>query len=321
MAEPILKIQNLKIHFSTFRGLAKAVDGSTFTVQKGESLGLVGESGSGKSVTGMAILRLIMPPGKIVAGDILYEGKSLLSLSEKEIKRVRGRKISMIFQNPRTCLNPVLTIGEQIDQVFRQHMGHSTTEARDRRLDMLSRVGIGEPVRFSSNYPHEISGGMCQRAMIVMAIICQPQLIIADEPTTGLDVTIQRQILELLAEMRQNMNVTQILITHDLGVVAETCQRIVVMYASRVMEISPTPKLFNDPLHPYTIGLLNSIPRLDVDKEPTPLLGYVPNAMNIPDGCPFHPRCSRAEEYCRIEKPELLPEKDGRLVACHFIER
>jgi oligopeptide transport system ATP-binding protein len=321
VSDPLLNVKDLRIHFFTFRGVAKAVDGASFDVQRGESLGLVGESGSGKSVSGMAILRLIQPPGKIVSGDVVFEGRSLLGLTEKEMQEVRGSKISMIFQNPRTCLNPVLTLGEQIDRVYRRHTNSSAAEATSRRMEMLSRVGIGDPVRFSSQYPHQVSGGMCQRAMIVMAIICEPQLIIADEPTTGLDVTIQRQIMELLAEVRQRMNETQILITHDLGVVAETCQRIVVMYASRVMEISPTKDLFGDPVHPYTIGLLESIPRVDIDEQPIPLPGYVPNALNRPPGCPFHPRCSRAQEICRIELPELLPVRDGRLAACHFVEK
>ncbi len=320
MVETLLKAQDLKIHFFTFRGVAKAVDGVSFEVQRGEALGLVGESGSGKSVTGMAILRLIPLPGKVVGGDILYEDKSLLGLTEKEMQEVRGSKISMIFQNPRTCLNPVITLGDQIDRVYRRHSGSSFAQARSRRLEMLSRVGIGDPVRFSNNYPHQVSGGMCQRAMIVMAIICEPQLIIADEPTTGLDVTIQRQIMELLAEMRQRMNETLILITHDLAVVAETCHRIVVMYASRVMEVSPTRELFREPLHPYTIGLLNSIPRVDIDEQPIPLPGNVPNALKLPSGCPFHPRCNKAQDICRVEQPELLPVRDGRLAACFFVK-
>jgi oligopeptide/dipeptide ABC transporter ATP-binding protein len=320
VVDPLLRIQDLKIHFFTFRGVAKAVDGASFEVQKGEALGLVGESGSGKSVSGMAILRLIQPPGKVVSGEIIFKGRSLLGLTEKEMQEVRGSKISMIFQNPRTCLNPVLTLGDQIDRVYRRHSKSSAAEATNRRLEMLSRVGIGDPVRFSNNYPHQVSGGMCQRAMIVMAIICEPELIIADEPTTGLDVTIQRQIMELLAEVRQRMDETQILITHDLGVVAETCHRIVVMYASRIMEVSPTKELFSDPLHPYTIGLLESIPRVDIDEQPIPLPGYVPNALNRPPGCPFHPRCPIAQDICRVEQPDLLPVKDGRLAACHFVE-
>ncbi len=321
MVDPILRVKDLQIHFFTFRGVAKAVDGASFDVQRGESIGLVGESGSGKSVTGMAIMGLIQPPGKVVGGEIIYEGMPLLTIPEKEMQEVRGSKISMIFQNPRTCLNPVLTLGDQIDRVYRRHTKSSASEATARRMEMLSRVGIGDPVRFSNQYPHQVSGGMCQRAMIVMAIICEPQLVIADEPTTGLDVTIQRQIMELLAEIRERMNETQILITHDLGVVAETCQRIVVMYASRVMEVSPTRDLFSDPIHPYTIGLLESIPRVDIDEQPIPLPGYVPNALNRPAGCPFHPRCSRSQDLCRVEQPELLPVKDGRLAACHFVER
>lgn len=320
MASPLLSVDDLKIHFFTFRGIARAVDGVSFDVQQGEALGLVGESGSGKSVSGMAVLRLIQPPGKVVDGDIQYSGKSLLAMSEKEMLEVRGSKISMIFQNPRTCLNPVMTLGDQIDRVYRRHTGSSAAQALERRLEMLNRVGIGDPVRFSHNYPHQVSGGMCQRAMIVMAMICEPELMIADEPTTGLDVTIQRQIMELMAEMRQKMNQTQILITHDLGVVAETCDRIVVMYASRVMEVAPTQDLFQNPLHPYTIGLLNSIPRVDIDEQPTPLPGYVPNALKRPSGCPFHPRCSRATERCQVEQPSLKTVLAGRKVACHFVE-
>jgi oligopeptide/dipeptide ABC transporter ATP-binding protein len=320
MVENILRVKDLKIHFFTHRGVVKAVDGVSFDVKRGEAIGLVGESGSGKSVTGMGILRLIQSPGKIIAGNIFYEEESLLDLTESRMKEVRGKKISMIFQNPRTCLNPVLTLGDQIDRVYRQHSGSSASEARDIRAEMLKKVGIGDPIRFSNNYPHQVSGGMCQRAMIVMAIICEPQLMIADEPTTGLDVTIQRQIMEVLAELRHRMNETQIIITHDLGVVAETCNRVVVMYASLIMEIATTEQLFGSPLHPYTIGLLNSIPRVDIDDLPTPLRGYVPNALNRPLGCPFHPRCYLAEDICRIEQPKLRPIKDGRFAACHFVE-
>lgn len=320
MADPLLSVEDLKIHFFTFRGVAKAVDGVSFDVQRGEALGLVGESGSGKSVSGMAVLKLIQPPGKVVSGDIRYNSKSLLALSEKEMQEVRGSKISMIFQNPRTCLNPVMSLGDQIDRVYQRHTGCSASQAQERRLEILGRVGIGDPVRFSHNYPHQVSGGMCQRAMIVMAMVCEPELMIADEPTTGLDVTIQRQIMELMAEMRQKMNQTQILITHDLGVVAETCHRIVVMYASRVMEIAPTRDLFQNPLHPYTSGLLNSIPRVDIDEQPVPLPGYVPNALKRPTGCPFHPRCSKADDRCLAEQPELKTVKAGRMVACHFVE-
>lgn len=320
MEAPLLSVEDLKLHFFTFRGVAKAVDGVSFQVRRGEAVGLVGESGSGKSVTGMAVLNLIQPPGRVVSGDINYNGRSLLKLSEKELQEVRGSKISMIFQNPRTCLNPVMNLGDQIDRVFQRHTGSSAAQAQKRRLEMLNRVGIGDPLRFSHNYPHQVSGGMCQRAMIVMAMVCEPELMIADEPTTGLDVTIQRQIMDLMAEMRQKMNQTQVLITHDLGVVAETCDRIVVMYASRVMEIASTQDLFQNPLHPYTIGLLNSIPRVDIDREPTPLPGYVPNALKRPSGCPFYPRCDKVRERCQVEQPELRPVSAGRMVACHFVE-
>jgi len=322
VGETLLQLQDLKTHFFTFRGLVRAVEGVSFDVLHGEALGLVGESGSGKTVTGMSILRLVLPPGRVVSGDILFKQRSLLGLSEAEMRDLRGSQISMIFQNPRTALNPVLTIGEQIDRVYRQHTGYSAAEARARRLEMLRRVSIGEPQAFSRSYPHQLSGGMCQRAMIVMAIICHPDLIIADEPTTGLDVTIQRQILELMGEMRRETQATQILITHDLGIVAETCDRVVVMYAGRVMEIAPTGALYAAPAHPYTQGLLSSVPRLDIEYHPLVMEGSVPNAANYPPGCPFHPRCPMALDICRQEMPALLPMAgDGRLAACHFLDR
>jgi oligopeptide/dipeptide ABC transporter ATP-binding protein len=318
MGESILDVKDLKVYFFTFRGIAKAVDGISFDVKSGEALGLVGESGSGKSVTGMATLQLIQPPGRIVSGDIVFKGEKMIGMDERQLRSIRGSKISMIFQNPRTCLNPVMTIGEQIDRIYRQHTGCSPKAAQERRMDMLNRVGIGDPNRFSRNYPHQVSGGMCQRAMIVMAIICEPELIIADEPTTGLDVTIQRQIMELLGEMRQRIDATQILITHDLGVVAETCDRIVVMYASRLMELASAKSLFSRPLHPYTFGLLKSIPRVDVDDEPIPIPGYVPNAYSRPFGCPFHPRCSFVKEECTQVEPEFRMIEPDHWVACHY---
>ncbi len=321
MTEVLLSIKDLKVNFYTFRGIACAVDGVTFHVVRGESLGLVGESGSGKSVTGMSVLRLIQPPGKIIAGEITFNGQSLLNLPEQAMQQIRGRKISMVFQNPRTCLNPVMTLGEQMDRIYRYHTGSNPQVTKERREEMLKRVGIADPPSFSRSYPHQVSGGMCQRAMIVMAMICEPELVIADEPTTALDVTIQRQILELMSEIRQRMHATQILITHDLGVVAESCDRIVVMYASRVMEIASTQDLFASPLHPYTQGLLTSMPRVDIEEEPIPLKGYVPNAMSIPEGCPFHPRCSRAQEVCRKERPDLTSMSGDRMVACHLVGR
>jgi oligopeptide/dipeptide ABC transporter ATP-binding protein len=319
VTEVLLSIKDIRVHFYTFRGVARAVDGVSFEVFRGESLGLVGESGSGKSVTGMSILRLIQPPGKIISGEIIYKGESILDLPEQDMLHIRGSKISMIFQNPRTCLNPVMTLGEQMDRVYRYHTGCNPQSTKEHREEMLRRVGIADPPSFSRSYPHQVSGGMCQRAMIVMAMICEPELVIADEPTTALDVTIQRQILELMSEIRERMHATQILITHDLGVVAESCDRIVVMYASRVMEVASTQALFASPLHPYTQGLLASMPRVDIDKEPIPLKGYVPNAMNIPEGCPFHPRCSLAQELCWQTRPELRPVGIDRLVACHFV--
>jgi peptide/nickel transport system ATP-binding protein len=316
--EELLKVDNLKTYFYTFRGVVEAVDGATFTVRRGESLGLVGESGSGKTVTGLSILNLIQPPGKIVSGDIKYKGQSILTLSQDEANSIRGAQISMIFQNPRTCLNPVLTVGEQIDRVFREHRKASAREARHRRLELLKDVRIGEPEAFSRSYPHQLSGGMCQRAMIVMAIICVPELLIADEPTTGLDVTIQRQIMELLRNMRESMNATQIIITHDLGVVAETCDRVAVMYAGQMMEIAPTRLIYGAAAHPYTHGLLKSIPRMDVNSAPELMPGNVPNPSNRPTGCPFHPRCSAAQQVCREVKPPLERRDPEQWVACHF---
>jgi len=321
VSEVLLSIQDLRTHFFTYRGVVRAVDGVSFQVYRGEAVGLVGESGSGKTVTGMSILRLVQPPGRIVGGDILFDGQSLLKMSEAELGRLRGNRIGMIFQNPRTSLNPVFTVGDQIDRVYRQHAGCSAQVARERRLEMLQRVGIGDPIAFSKRYPHQLSGGMCQRAMIVMAIICNPDLIIADEPTTGLDVTIQRQIMELLGEMRREIKATQILITHDLGVVAETCERVVVMYASRVMEIAPTRVLYSAPAHPYSRGLLSSIPRPDSDREPVPMPGYVPNAGNRPQGCAFHPRCPLAADICRQVEPPLVELDAAHSAACHFADK
>jgi peptide/nickel transport system ATP-binding protein/oligopeptide transport system ATP-binding protein len=321
MNSPILCLSDLKVHFFTFRGVARAIDGISLEVYRGEALGLVGESGSGKSVTGLAVLQLIQPPGRIVSGDIAYQGESLLHLPEKRLRTLRGGQISMIFQNPRTCLNPVLTIGEQIDRVYRTHTGATAKATSERRSEMLRRVGIGEPERFSRNYPHQVSGGMAQRAMIVMALICNPDLIVADEPTTGLDVTIQRQIMDLLGEMRRELSATQVLITHDLGVVAETCDRIAVLYAGRMMEVATTHSIFMEPRHPYTIGLLHSIPRVDVDDDPIPLPGYVPNAYSRPSGCPFHPRCQFSEPICRQEEPPMCRISVDHQAACHCLEK
>lgn len=318
MPEVLLDIKDLKTHFLTFRGVMPAVDGISFQLRQGESLGLVGESGSGKSVTGYSIIRLIQPPGKIVAGDIEYKGRSILEMSEKELQAMRGAQISMIFQNPRTCLNPVLPIGKQIDRIYRQHTNASAREAREKRLETLNRVRIGDPVRFSKSYPHQLSGGMCQRAMIVMAVVCNPELLIADEPTTGLDVTIQRQIMELLGEMREVFNATQILITHDLGVVAETCDRVVVMYAGLIMESASTKVLFSRPAHPYTVGLLESIPRLDRNVAPALIPGHVPGMYNRPTGCPYNPRCSLAQDICKETMPQPQILGDDHWIACHF---
>ncbi len=319
MTRTLLEVINLQTYFFTYHGVVRAVDGIDFCLFRGEALGLVGESGSGKTVTGLSILRLIQEPGKIVGGEIIFKSISLLDLSEEEIRNIRGCEISMIFQNPGTSLNPVLKISDQIDRIYRHHKKCSAKEAEERRLEMLHRVSIGDPKAFSDQYPHQISGGMCQRAMLVMALICKPELVIADEPTTGLDVTIQRQIMDLMDEMREQTQATQIIITHDLGVVAETCDRVVVMYASRIMEIATTQELFSNPVHPYTRGLLRSIPRIDVDQKPSVMPGNVPSALEHITGCPFHPRCSKAEEICRTDRPVLKLIDTGRHAACHFV--
>jgi len=317
--ETLLTVQDLKTHFFTFRAVVEAVDGVTFDVRRGESLGLVGESGSGKTVTGLSILRLVQPPGKIVGGDICFKGRSVMQMTEEALGELRGEQISMIFQNPRTCLNPVLTVGEQIDRVYRRHRNATPRQAVQRRMEMLQRVRIGDPEAISKSYPHQLSGGMCQRVMIVMAIICEPELLIADEPTTGLDVTIQRQIMELLREMRESLQATQIVITHDLGVIAETCDRVVVMYSGRVMEVASTQDIFAAPQHPYTKGLLESVPRMDIDTLPALLAGNVPNPAHRPPGCPFHPRCSVAMDICHQMQPPEVQLDAGHSVACHLL--
>jgi oligopeptide/dipeptide ABC transporter ATP-binding protein len=290
-------------------------------VRKGETLGVVGESGCGKSVTALSIMRLIPdPPGKIVAGDIVFEGQSLLSLSNEEMRRIRGNKISMIFQEPMTSLNPVYTIGNQISEALRLHQGLSKKDAHDRSIDMLQLVGIPLPERRVNEHPHQLSGGMRQRAMIAMALSCNPSLLIADEPTTALDVTIQAQILDLMVSLKADLDTAIILITHDLGVVAESAARVVVMYAGKVVEEADVYNIFEHPLHPYTEGLLESIPRIDhsIQKKArlTEIQGVVPIPSQLPAGCHFHPRCPKVMDVCRHENPELKEEKADHRVRC-----
>jgi ABC-type dipeptide/oligopeptide/nickel transport system ATPase component len=315
----VLEVNDLRTYFYTRDGVVRSVDGISFSVAQGETLAIVGESGCGKSVTSLSILRLIAsPPGKIVSGSIRFHGTDLLSLSEDEMRDIRGDKISMIFQEPMTSLNPVLTIGQQIGEVLELHRDCSKEEARNRTLEMLKLVNIPEPESRIDEYPHQLSGGMRQRIMIAMALACDPEILIADEPTTALDVTIQAQILNLMRELRDRTRAAIILITHDLGVVAEMAQRVVVMYAGRKVEEANVFDLFEKPLHPYTLGLLNSMPRLtdSQSKRLTEIPGMVPSLRNEMIGCAFAPRCSYATERCREEVPILEDHGNQHGVAC-----
>ena len=317
----LLKIMGLKTHFFTDEGVSPAVDGVDYAVRKGETLGVVGESGCGKSVTALSIMRLIPePPGKIIGGDILFEGQSLLTLSNDEMRRIRGNKISMIFQEPMTSLNPVYTIGNQISEALRLHQGLTKKDAHERSIEMLQLVGIPLPERRVNEHPHQLSGGMRQRAMIAMALSCNPSLLIADEPTTALDVTIQAQILDLMVSLKADLDTAIILITHDLGVVAESAARVVVMYAGKVVEEADVYNIFENPLHPYTEGLLESIPRIDRSAQKkarlTEIQGVVPIPSQLPEGCHFNPRCPKVMDVCRRENPELETEEEDHQVRC-----
>lgn len=321
MGNEILKITGLKTHFFTGDTPVKAVDGVNLVVDKGQTLGIVGESGSGKSVTSMSIMRLIPnPPGKIVAGEILFEGRDLLKLSEKEMREIRGNDISMIFQDPMSALNPSFTVGNQIAEAIRLHQKLDKKKALEKAIEMLKLVGIPEPGQRVKQYPHEFSGGMRQRAMIAMGLSCNPKLLIADEPTTALDVTVQAQILNLMKKLQKEFNTAIIMITHDLGVVAETCDNVAVMYAGKCIEYTDVYTLFKKPLHPYTFGLLASQPKLDrVNKEKlTPIKGNPPDLRNLKTGCSFAPRCEYAKDICRKDMPELVEIEKGHKIACHF---
>ena len=323
-ADVILDVEDLKTYFFTRQGLVKAVDGVTFKLNKGETLAIVGESGCGKSITALSLLRLIPdPPGRIVNGAIRLDGRDLIGLDESEMRKVRGNDISMIFQEPMTSLNPVMTIGDQIAEVLRLHQDMSKQEAREKAVEMLRLVRIPVPEQRVKEYPHQLSGGMRQRAMIAIALACNPQVLIADEPTTALDVTIQAQILDLIVNLQKTLGTAVILITHDLGVVAETAERVIVMYAGKKVEEATVGELFARPLHPYTRGLMNSIPRLDlmrgVDQEAERLQeipGIVPALTSLPKGCAFAPRCPLAEEKCRQEYPPYEQKAAGHWAAC-----
>jgi len=319
--ERLLEIKELRTYFYLRHATVRAVDGVSFWMAPAEMVGLVGESGSGKSVTALSILRLIQPPGRIVSGQVVFQGRDLLTLTEAEMGALRGQAISMVFQNPRSCLNPVIRVGAQIARVHRVHRKSSAREAMARTLEYLRLVQIPDPERVMNRYPHQLSGGMCQRAMIAMALICDPALVIADEPTTGLDVTVQGQILELMRALRKQTNAAQLLITHDLGVVAETCDRIVVMYGGKVVEAGTVEEVFRNPLHPYTAALLKSVPDINKDFRTTTIPGSVPDPRNFPRGCRFHPRCSGCMDICRTEEPDIIECQDGRQVACHLLAR
>jgi peptide/nickel transport system ATP-binding protein len=327
-AQALLEIDNLKTWFFTRDGVVRAVDGVSFYVLPGETLAIVGESGCGKSVTALSILRLIpSPPGRIVDGYIRFAGRNLLSLSDAEMRQVRGNEISMIFQEPMTSLNPVLTIGRQIGETLTLHQGLDRKEALDKAVEMLRLVNIPEAERRITQYPHQLSGGMRQRVMIAMALACNPKLLIADEPTTALDVTIQAQILDLMRELKSKIDAAIVLITHDLGVVAEMAQRVVVMYAGRKAEEAPVRELFQHPLHPYTKGLLNSVPRLGaslgIARPPrlAEIAGTVPSLKEAIPGCPFAARCGFATDVCEREMPEFEEKRPGHFAACFHSDK
>jgi oligopeptide/dipeptide ABC transporter ATP-binding protein len=321
----LLDVQSLQTQFSTSGGVVRAVDGVSWDVQEGETVALVGESGCGKSVSALSVMRLVSAPaGRIVGGRILFKGRDLLTLSEEEMRRVRGREIAMIFQEPMTSLNPVLTIGRQLTEGLEIHLGMETKAARGRAAELLAMVGISDPERRLPQYPHQFSGGMRQRMMIAMALACNPSLILADEPTTALDVTIQAQILELLRDLSRRLGVAMLIITHNLGVVARYADRVNVMYAGRIVERATARELYANPRHPYTLGLLKSVPRLDVPRRLRldPIEGQPPDLTRLPPGCSFGPRCAFRVERCGMEAPPLIPIGDaGHVSACWEAER
>ena len=317
---PLLQVKDLRTQFLTQDGTVHAVNEVSFEVSRGETLGIVGESGCGKSVSMLSIMRLIpQPPGKIVGGQVLFEGTDMLQLDEDAVRQIRGNKIAMIFQDPMTSLNPVLTIGKQISEAIILHLGMTKREARQRTIELLETVGIADAAERFSDYPHQFSGGMRQRAMIAMGLSCNPQLLIADEPTTALDVTIQAQIIDLVKELKAELGMAVIWITHDLGVVAGLADRVIVMYAGHIVEMAPVQALYRDPRMPYTLGLLRSIPRLDDEGKSrlTSIEGLPPDLLNPPPGCPFAPRCPYTVQRCLVENPPLAPTgSDGHLAAC-----
>ncbi|WP_078381981.1 ABC transporter ATP-binding protein [Sutcliffiella halmapala] len=316
--EAILQVKGLKTHFFTKRGVSKAVDGIDFTVNKGETLGIVGESGCGKSMTSLSILRLIpSPPGKITDGEIIFKGKDILALPEDEMRKIRGNEISMIFQEPMTSLNPVIPVGNQIAEAISLHQKVKKKDAWKKAVEMLRLVGIPSPEKRAKQEPFQLSGGMRQRVMIAMALSCNPEVLIADEPTTALDVTIQAQILELIKDLQTKLGMSVILITHDLGVVAETCDTVAVMYAGNIVEYATTEQLYENPKHPYTQGLLESLPKINEDQEELRTIeGSVPSPYNMPQGCRFASRCPYQRSLCHEQPPTLVESSDGSKVSC-----
>lgn len=317
--ENLLEVNNLSVEFQTVEGCVHAINDLSYSLGEGETLGIVGESGSGKSVSSLGIMKLIPnPPGKIVNGTILYKGQDIIKLSEKEMERVRGNDISMIFQEPMTSLNPIICCGKQIAEAMCLHEGMSKKEAMKQAIEMMRLVGIANPEERAYEYPHQMSGGMRQRVMIAMALACKPRILICDEPTTALDVTIQAQILDLIRELNQKMNTSIIMITHDLGVVSELCERVIVMYTGRIVEEAPSEELFEHPLHPYTQGLIRAIPKLSKERKPLETIeGVVPNPTEKIEGCSFWPRCPFATDICKHEIPQMSQMSDERSVRCH----
>ncbi len=326
MKNKLIQIKNLQTYFYTEAGTAKAVDGVTFDIFEGEVLGIVGESGSGKSVTSLSINRLIPnPPGEIVGGEILYNGINMLDLSYEEVREYRGKDIAMIFQEPMTSLNPVFKVNVQMNEVLMKHEKLTWEEASERSIEMLNAVGMPDPEKRMNDYPHQLSGGMRQRVMIAMALLCNPALLIADEPTTALDVTIQAQILDLMVQLKEKRKEAAVLlITHDLAVIAETCERVIVMYGGKIQEIAQVNELFSNPLHPYTKGLMTSIPHPEKKEKKARLnaiRGMVPSILDMPEGCKFCTRCDDAIEKCETVEPELVEINDGHSVRCHLYDK
>ena len=318
----IFQIRGLKTQFFTKKGIVPAVDGIDITVKQGEAVGLVGESGSGKSMTAMSVMQLLQKPGKVVDGEILLDGENLLDKSMKEIDEIRGNRISMIFQEPMTSLNPVYTIGKQVSEAILTHENVSKEEAKERTIDIFRKVGIPEPEKRYGAYPHQLSGGLRQRVMIGMAMVCNPELIIADEPTTALDVTIEAQILYLMNQLQKEKNTAIVMITHNLGVVAQSCDYVYVMYAGKIMEEASVKALFKNPQHPYTFGLMNSIPKMTETKEHLfTIRGMVPNLLHLPKGCRFCTRCDKAMKICTEYQPELYETEEGHKVRCFLYDK